>query len=133
MKTLLITNGDTAAGLLQEAGVDATILPWRDCLHTGPVPQTGTDGELREIRASFLTAYSEATPKNISADMAARDGFIAEHSDYDRIELWFEHDLYDQLQLVQIVDMLADRNRRANIILVQAPTYLGMQSPDNIL
>ncbi len=133
MKTLLITNGDSAAGLLREAGVEADILPWQDCLHIGPVPQTETDAELRNIRGSFLTSMSEKSVAEISEELKQRDNFIAHHGAFDRIELWFEHDLYDQLQLVQIVDMLTRHSRRENIILVQAPTYLGMQRPDNIL
>ena len=133
MKTLLVTNGDSAAGLLKDAGVDATILPWRDCLHVGPVPSTKNEAELRGIRASFLTDLSAEKPDQIEADLADRDAQIIAHETFDRIELWFEHDLYDQLQLVQIVDMLAQNNRHEDIILVQAPTYLGMQSPDNIL
>jgi len=133
MKMLLITNGDSAAELLHEAGVDAEILPWRDCLHTGPVPQTATDGELTDIRAGYLTGLSTDAKPDIAADMVARDKKIADHAAYDRIELWFEHDLYDQLQIVQIVDMLARAGRTGDLVLVQAPTYLGMQRPDNIL
>ena len=133
MKTLLITNGDSAAGLLKDAGVKADILPWRDCLHVGPVPQTKSDAELRKFRADFLSGMSGDPIEEIATELTGRDALISAHRDYERIELWFEHDLYDQLQLIQIVDMLARAGRRENIVLVQAPTYLGMQQPDNIL
>ena len=35
------------------------------------------------------------------------------HADFDRIELWFEHDLYDQLQLLQILAFFADERAAA--------------------
>jgi len=34
---LNITNGDSAAGTLSEAGIEGKIISWRDVLHEGPV------------------------------------------------------------------------------------------------
>jgi hypothetical protein len=55
------------------------------------------------------------------------------HSEFDRIELWFEHDLYDQLQLIQILAFLADVSRSKGVVLVQADDFLGPQPADKIL
>ena len=57
---------------------------------------------------------------------------IRDHNRFERIELWFEHDMYDQLQILQILDMLARFGRINSVFIIQAPTYLGMQTPDNI-
>ncbi len=133
MATLVITNGDTAAGLLSESGKDAIIEPWRDCLHLGPVPLTKTDKELRRIRAEFLANDFDGDESEILAGMDARDGLIELHEKFDRIELWFEHDLYDQLQLIQVLDMLANAGRGQHVSLIQASVYLGMQTPETIL
>jgi hypothetical protein len=93
---LHVTNGDsTVAGLRPLVG-DA--LPWRDVLHDGPVPAVG-DAELRRVRAAFLGA-ERALP-----ELAARDAAFAAHRD-GRYVLWFEADLYDQLQLAQILARL---------------------------
>ncbi len=35
---LHLTNGDSAADLIREAGIGGKVLPWRDVLHMGPVP-----------------------------------------------------------------------------------------------
>ena len=94
---LHVTNGDsTVAGLRPLVG-DA--LPWRDVLHEGPVPAVG-EAELRRVRAAFLGA-ERALP-----ELAARDAAFAAHRD-GRYVLWFEADLYDQLQLAQILARLA--------------------------
>ncbi len=133
MATLVLTNGDTAADLLTEAGKKAVIEPWRDCLHLGPVPLTNSDKGLRDIRANFLSDAFEGDEGDILAGMAARDGLIELHEKFDQIELWFEHDLYDQLQLIQILDMLTNAGRKKHVSLIQASVYLGMQSPETIL
>ena len=68
-------------------------------LHEGPVPATG-DAELRRVRAGFL-GVERALP-----ELEARDAALAAHRD-GRYVLWFEADLYDQLQLAQILARLA--------------------------
>jgi hypothetical protein len=50
---LHVTNGDSAAEGLRATGLARRILPWRDALHEGPVPDV-PDPELRRIRAAFL-------------------------------------------------------------------------------
>ena len=55
------------------------------------------------------------------------------HADFDSIELWFEHDLYDQLQLIQILAFFAEQQRVDGLTLVQADDFLGAQRPDTIL
>ena len=94
---LHVTNGDSAAARLRPLVGDS--LPWRDVLHEGPVPATG-DAELRRVRAGFL-GVERALP-----ELEARDAALAAHRD-GRYVLWFEADLYDQLQLAQILARLA--------------------------
>ena len=133
MTTLVFTNGDSASALLTEAGKLGVIEPWRDCLHLGPVPITNADQELREIRAKYLSDAFGDPDGNILSGLVSRDGLIEMHKKFDRIELWFEHDLYDQLQLIQILDMLAKTGRKHDVSLVQASVYLGMQTPETVL
>jgi len=51
---LNITNGDSAANIMADAGIAGVILPWRDILHDGPVPGGLGLAELAEVRAAFL-------------------------------------------------------------------------------
>ena len=82
-------------------------MPWRDALHEGPVPAV-EPAELRRIRARF---WDDADA------FAERDRTLASA---DELVLWFEHDLYDQLQLVQVLASSAAPAR-----LSQAETYIG--------
>jgi hypothetical protein len=112
---LHVTNGDAAVPLLRAHGVEGEILPWRDVLHDGPVPAV-PDRELRSLRARFLSAQGPAKYDAVLADLEARDRALA---DARRLVLWFEHDLYDQLQLVQVL-----ASSVAPAELAQSETYL---------
>ena len=131
MKTLIITNGDSAAGILREAGIGDTILPWRDVLHEGPIPDADDD-LFAKIRAKHHANGASQNADDIFQDFRDRNEILKNHQEFDRIELWFEHDLYDQLQILQILDHLARLKRVHSVFLVQAPTYLGTKTPDNI-
>ena len=132
MGDLIITNGDSAAELLRLAGRKATLLPWRDVLHEGPI----THMELSTVtagRVAYLAERFRVDPADVAAEFAARDALLRAHHDFETVELWFEHDLYDQLQLVQILAYFAGEARRKGLVLVQADDFLGSQTADTIL
>ncbi len=118
---LNITNGDSAAGTLSEAGVEGKIIPWRDVLHEGPVDSSLSLEELSKQRARFITERRWDDFAHVSGDFAERDRMI-QHLDYfDEIVLWFEDDLYDQLQLIQLLDFFgrgAARGKKLSLIVV---------------
>jgi hypothetical protein len=132
MAALIITNGDSAAELLAAAGVDGTILPWRDVLHDGPIVGGGIE-TCSARRAPYLATRFGLDEADIGAAFAERDRLVRGHAGFDRIELWFEHDLYDQLQLVQVLSCLADEDRSEGVMLVQADDFLGNQTAASIL
>jgi hypothetical protein len=132
MSRLIVTNGDSAADLLRAAGLQGTILPWRDILHEGPITQLDLDASSRE-RTPFLAARFRIDAADIASTFAERDAIMHGHASFDDIELWFEHDLYDQLQLVQALAFLASVRRVDGVRLVQADDFLGTQRADTIL
>ncbi|TCT02363.1 hypothetical protein [Aquabacter spiritensis] len=132
MARLLVTNGDCAAAALRAVGVPGRLLPWRDGLHDGPVPADDRLDMVSDARAGFLAAAMGLAFDAVRADFAVRDGVIEAHIAYDTVELWFEHDLYDQLQLIQLLAFFASEPDRRGLFLVQADTYLGPMAPDAI-
>lgn len=130
---LIITNGDAAGELLRKAIPNTEVLPWRDVLHDGPVPLTDDGDELSEIRADYLADKGWGGHDELRDAFRARDRGIAHHQSFEHVVLWFEHDLYDQLQLIQVLDWFADNPRSGNsLMLVQADDYLGTQTPETI-
>jgi hypothetical protein len=103
---LHVTNGDSVEATLRQTDLAGRIVVWRDVLHEGPVPDVD-DARLRAVRAEFL-AGDEAAPSRADALRAfeERDRALAAGRDGDYV-LWFEADLYDQLQIAQILARLA--------------------------
>lgn len=104
-RLLHLTNGDATVPGLRSTGLAGTIVPWRDVLHEGPVPDV-SDEDLRGIRTAFLAAQ-KAADVGTSAGFARRDRALEAHRDGEYV-LWFEADLYDQLQLTQILAKLRE-------------------------
>jgi hypothetical protein len=126
---LHVTNGDVAVTRIRQAAIEGQVLPWQDVLHDGPVPSGLDDDALRETRARFIAGEFWADLDTARSELAARDAALAAAK--DPVVLWFEHDLYDQLQLLQVLDRLADRAAEGLVVeMVDPPTYLGMLDPD---
>jgi hypothetical protein len=103
---LHVTNGDVAAGTLKQLLADDDVLPWRDPMVDGPFP-TGLDpAATSRLRAAHL-AGANLDYDQVLRDFTLRDEHLAAASRYREITLWFEHDLLDQLQILQILDRLA--------------------------
>jgi len=123
---LNITNGDSAAGTLSEAGIEGKIISWRDVLHEGPVDSSLSLEELSKQRARFIAERRWDDFTHVSGDFAERDR-VTQHLDYfDEIVLWFEDDLYDQLQLIQLLDFLGSSTARKKktLSLIQVDGYI---------
>ncbi len=112
---------------MAEAGVGGTIIPWRDVLHEGPVAgDLDLDG-LRPVRSRFLSDLGWGKYDDILSMLLQRDAAVHRFHQYDEVVLWFEHDLYDQLQLVQILHAFAVSNLGdTRLSLVGPAEYLSM-------
>ncbi len=108
MAILHITNGDGAANLIKASGISGDVLPWRDPMHHGPFPAGLTLGELGKVRAKYLSQSPEDVRKTEAA-FRQRDDALRRSSEHEGVVLWFEHDLLDQLQILQILDWFSDQ------------------------
>lgn len=121
--TLHITNGSSVQ--LGEARMEGEYLYWNDVLHEGPAPAGLTLEEMSRVRAEFLESCGWARP-----DFTPRDRTLAGFQRFEEVVLWFEHDLYDQLQLIQLLDWFAGRERgTVRLSLVCTNRYLGCLKP----
>ncbi len=135
-RVLNITNGDCAVDIMKKAGIAGDFLPWRDVLHDGPVPAGLSLEELSKVRAEFIIGKDwggDDAKSAIKQDFIDRDNQLKNYQDYGKVILWFEHDLYDQLQIIQILDWFAQRQQgTTKLTMICTENYLGMQSPDEM-
>lgn len=129
MARLFVTNGDSAAANIRTSGLRGRVMEWRDMLHDGPVPALDSLDLVSDVRADYLAQALGLDFGEVRADFAQRDGLISAHIAYAEVELWFEHDLFDQLQLIQLLAFFAREPERVGLRLMQADTYLGALAP----
>ncbi len=136
---LHVTSGESVR--IHETGLPGEVLYWLDVLHEGPVLPALTLREQSRNRARFIAQAGWASLEEAEAALAHRDETIARFHQFEEMVLWFEHDLYDQLQLVQILDYLLAQPRdgtRISLICVgKFPGIgrfkgLGQLSPDQL-
>ena len=125
-RMLHITNGDIAAELIRQSGVPGEVLPWRDVLHEGPVPNGLSLDAMSEVRAKFHAQPGEAVSfERVLGDFRKRDLTLKAGQSEDELVLWFEADLYDQLQIIQILDWLG-RQVAPRISMICIGEFPGM-------
>jgi len=113
---LHVTNGESAGNTLRQTGLGGAVLCWNDVLYEGPP-------EPRAARAEFLSACGWGPRREILHSLERRDELLARA---EHVVLWFEHDLYDQLQLLQILATGATGLRE----LVDPGVFLGPLEAD---
>ena len=123
---LHITNGDAAAGKISSIRPGEAVLPWRDVLHEGPVPEGFELQELSAIRAAYIITRGWAPADAVGKSFRQRDEELARSADHDEIVLWFDDDLYDQLQLIQVLAWFGEQGdvdgRLSLIDMLSPPT-----------
>jgi DNA-binding transcriptional MerR regulator len=125
---LHVTNGESAGNTLRQTGLGGAVLSWQDVLHEGPVPAV-PPAELRLVRARFLSECGWGSERSLLDAFERRDR-LYEHAleAQTRVVLWFEPDVYDQLQLLQALALAGD----AELELIQADEDLGPLSADEL-
>ena len=84
------------------------VVAWRDAYHEGPV-LPGSRWRMLDHRGAFLAACGWGDAETIRDDLLARDArFVGALRDDRPIVLWFEHDLYDQLQLIDVLALAGE-------------------------
>ena len=119
---LIITNGQSGIEALRNAGIGGKMLSWDDVLHDGPVPATDSLEALSEHRARYIVSCGWGDLEEVLERFRERDAVLASADEFDEVVLYFEHDLYDQLQLLQVLYFIAFSPKLSQ---AQPPTFIG--------
>jgi hypothetical protein len=117
--TLLhITNGESAGNTLRQTTLGGAVLSWQDSLHEGPVPALPRP-ELLRARAGFLADCGWGSRAALLSSLERRDRQLLDALRHNlQVVLWFEHDLYDQLQLLDVLALADSENTAPELIVV---------------
>jgi hypothetical protein len=127
---LHVTNGESAGNTLRQTALGGAVLPWQDVLHEGPVPAQARQGLLR-TRARFLADCGWGSHQALHAALERRDLQLLEAlRDGIQVVLWFEHDLYDQLQLLDALTLAHTAETAPELIVIGSfagkPSFAGL-------
>jgi hypothetical protein len=123
VSTLHVANGHATTGLIELSDLPGRTQVWADPLNEGPVPGNVSDDELLLIRARFLASQNDAS--DVADDLRRWRDAVDDDAGYDELVLWFEHDLFDQLNLIQLLAHLGRAPRSKPITLICIDRYPG--------
>jgi len=104
---LNIHNGDSAAGTAKKSDIPGEHLAWREALVCGPAPGNLAPAEFRQVRAQHLADAYGANLEKTFQELRGQEEKLARFSDHEEVVLWFEHDLFCQVQLIYLLDRFA--------------------------
>ena len=108
--TLHLLNGDLLASQLQGASFFEAHLVFREALIVGPTPRGGLD-EFWKVRTAFITASYGATAEEYAQKTVLEIERLNSLPEDTEICLWFEDDLFCQVNLWFILSLLAEKHK----------------------
>jgi hypothetical protein len=137
--TLHVGCGDDIRDKLREAGFQAPYLSFDDPQWLGPPPQFNA---WVAGRAELIASRTGLPRQEVRERVGDSYWKLARApKEYERIVLWFEHDLYDQAALARILASFATRKQLPRIEMIEIDRHpgvgrfigLGQLSPDQLL
>src|SRR4051794_25140461 len=127
---LHVTNGESAGNTLRQTALGGAVLAWQDVLHEGPVPALPRQQLLR-TRARFLAECGWGGRQALLSSLERRDRQLTGAlRDGLQVVLWFEHDLYDQLQLLDALALAHEIGGSPEVIVIGSfvgkPSFAGL-------
>ena len=124
-RILHVANGASVTDTLALTGIPGALSIWADPLHAGPVPGGLSDEELVEVRTRFLLGEDGGEDAEHWNDLRRWRTVIDDHQSYDELVLWFEHDLFDQLNLIQLLSHLRAQPPAGVVSLICINSFPG--------
>lgn len=88
---------------------------------------------LSKVRARFIAEQGWGTPEEVRSSFTERNRVLQSFRRYKKVILWFEHDLYDQLQLLQLLDWFSENPLGdTELTLICTEQYLGRASVETM-
>src|SRR5258708_24124208 len=98
-----IHSGHSAAVTAKKADIPGEHLAWREALVCGPAPGNLSIDDFRHVRAQHLTDAYGANLERTEEELRAQEETLERFSDHEEVVLWFEHDLFCQVQLIYLL------------------------------
>ncbi len=117
METLHILNGEGTAGGFRLSGIEGEIAVWNEALVEGPVHNDVGTEDFFDSRRNFIVSEWEGKPEQYNEIVISEFEKIEKHHHYEEVVLWFEFDLFCQINMLALLSWL-HQQQRENICLI---------------
>lgn len=104
---LHILNGSAIEEPLRQSLVQGEFFSFRDALIAGPAPAGLNDQEWCRLRGEHLSQSYGLENHLCESELLEQTKVLESFSKHDEVVLWFEHDLFCQLNLLYLLDWFA--------------------------
>lgn len=119
MSSLLhITNGDSLTNRLESLHLKGDIITWREMLCEGKTLTNVGSESFWKTRFEFLSKNYKVTKSWFVEKTLKEYRSLCNHKQQDQIVLWFEYDLFCQINMLAVISWLKTHRRYAHISLV---------------
>ncbi|MEM1259908.1 MAG: DUF1835 domain-containing protein [Bacteroidota bacterium] len=119
MKSLLhITNGDSFTERLENLPLKGDIITWREMLCEGKTLSNVGSESFWKTRFEFLNKNYRVSKSWFVEKTLKEYRSLCNHKQQDQIVLWFEYDLFCQINMLAVLSWLKTYRRHAEISLV---------------
>ena len=125
---LHIHNGDSTAQTARKAAIPGEHLAWREALVCGPVLAGLSADQFRRVRADHLASAYGVSREKCEKELRAQEASLSAFTEHEEVVLWFEHDLFCQVQLIYLLDWFAQHDRgRTKLSLISIGGFPGIE------
>ncbi len=115
---LHITSGDFATNAIQKLQLKGTIITWREMLSEGKTTSNVGSEDFWKSRFDFLKSSYKITKKTFIDYTLKEYRSLCKQKDQEGIVLWFEQNLFSQINMIAVLNWLKKHRKGRTIYLV---------------
>jgi len=122
---LHITNGDATTKILQKLAIPGKIITWREMLCEGKTTTDVGSEHFWKTRFEFLKKSYKISKKTFIDYTLKEYRNLCNQKQQEEIVLWFEHDLFSQINMLAVISWLKKHRKGRKITLVNSGKKRG--------
>lgn len=123
---LHILNGSSTESTLRRSSITGEFFSFRDALVDGPAPLELDEASWRETRAAHLSQSYGVPREKCERDLLEQAQTLTAFVNHEEVVLWFEQDLFCQLNLLYLLNWFSQDERQATkLSLINPGSFAG--------
>ncbi len=123
---LHILNGKSLEETMRQSSVKGNLFSFRDALISGPVTNSREKESWCTTRARHLSETYEVEFEECERSLIEQEKALQSYANHDEVVMWFEHDVFCQLNLLYLLDWFANVDlKNTELCLVNIGAFPG--------